>query len=118
MATQSDAPLRWESLGGAISLLRLWQDSKAFPQLSIMRVSNSDYLKFSQDPLGFMKFVNQQRVFSKHVIEAGPWVTLSSVAPKNEPPDWVLMLLHGKMSTMLVAALPQLIQEEAGRVKK
>jgi hypothetical protein len=42
------------------------------------------------------------------VIEAGPWVTLSSAGEKNDPPNWDLMLSHGRTSTMIVAALPQL----------
>jgi hypothetical protein len=35
------------------------------------------------------------------------------VDQKDASPDWVLTMVHGKRSTMIVAALPQLKQEEA-----
>jgi hypothetical protein len=107
--------LQWKNVGGK-QVLRLWQleGTDEFPQISVLRLSNANYLKFSQNPKGFMKFVNEHRVFSKDVIIAGPWVSLSSVDQKDGPSDWVLMLVHGKMSTMIVAALPQLKQEGAG----
>jgi hypothetical protein len=112
------ASLQWKDLGSERLLLQLWQmDGKEeYPQVCILRVSNSEYVKFSQDPKGFMKFVNDQHVFSKPVILAGPWVSLSSVDPDDRQPDWVLTMVHGKMSTMIVAAVPQLKMQKAERV--
>jgi hypothetical protein len=113
-AARSDASLQWESVDGT-QVLRIWQvdGASVYPQIAVLRVSNFTYLKFSQDPKGFVKFVNAHKVFSKDVLVAGPWVALSSVDQKDDPPDWVLTLVHGKMSTMIVAALPQLKQEDA-----
>jgi hypothetical protein len=109
------APLEWEKLRDGVQVLRIWQleGTSVYPQVSVLRVSNAEYLKFFQDPKGFMKFVNANKVFSKDVIVAGPWVTLSSYNPKSpkEDPDWVLTLVHGKLSYMIVSALPQLTQE-------
>jgi len=65
-----------------------------------------------QDPKKFVKFVNVNKFFSKDVITAGPWVTLSSVEQDEDSPDWLLTLLHGKMSTMIVSALPELKMEK------
>lgn len=111
---RSEAPLKWQNVEAG-QVVRLWQleGPTAYPQVSVMRVSNSQYLKFSQNPRAFMEFVNQKKVFSKAVIEAGPWVTLSSVDQQGAPLEWVLTLLHGKRSTLIVAALPELKQEEA-----
>jgi hypothetical protein len=83
-----------------------------------MRISDATYLKFFQDPQGFLKFVNANKVFSKDVIVAGPWVTLSSYVPKGQTSGWLLTLYHGKLSTMLVSALPSLKQEEAAAKEK
>ncbi|MGB2899459.1 MAG: hypothetical protein WBB89_09350 [Candidatus Acidiferrum sp.] len=109
------APLEWEKLRDGVQMLRVWQleDPKAYPQISVLRVSNAEYLKFFQDPQGFVKFVNANKVFPKDVKVAGPWVTLSSYNPNNpnDDPDWVLTLVHGKLSYMVVSALPQLTQE-------
>jgi|ERR1700730_8866094 hypothetical protein len=107
---QSDAYPQWENEGGEL-VLRLWQADQ-YPQIALLKVSNASFLKFFQDPNGFMDFVNQYQVFSKAVIVAGPWVSLSSVDPKDQQPDWVLTLIHGKMSTMIVSALPQLKLED------
>jgi hypothetical protein len=106
--------MQWEKVNGT-QVMRIWQveGKDIWPQISVLRVSNATYLKFSQDPKGFMKFVNEQKVFSKDVIVAGPWVSLSSVDQKDASPDWVLTMVHGKRSTIIVAALPQLKQEEA-----
>ena len=59
-----------------------------------------------------MKFVNANTIFPKPVEVAGPWVTLSSYNPKSpkDDADWVLTLVHGKLSYMVVSALPQLNQ--------
>jgi hypothetical protein len=94
-------------------MLRVWQleGEKLYPQVAVLRVSNAEYLKFFQDPQGFLKFVNANKVFSKDVIVAGPWVSLASYVPKDETSGWLLTLYHGKLSTMLVSALPQLVQE-------
>lgn len=108
------APLRLEKLGDGTQLLRVWrlEGEEKYPQVSVLRVSNATYLKFFQDPQGFLKYVNENKVFSKEVIVAGPWVTLSSYVPKDETSGWLLTLYHGKLSTMLVSALPSLKQEE------
>jgi len=107
-------PVQWEKLGEDVQVLRVWQleGTSAYPQVSVLRVSDATYLKFFQDPQGFLKFVNANKVFSKDVIVAGPWVTLSSYVPQGQTSGWLLTLYHGKLSTMLVSALPSLIQEE------
>jgi hypothetical protein len=112
---RSDVSVKWENVDGP-QALRVWQleGPNIYPQISVLRVSNDAYLKFSQDPKSFMNFVNAHKVFSKDVIVAGPWVSLSSVDQKSNPPDWVLTIVHGKKSTMIVSALPQLKQEDPG----
>lgn len=111
---KADVSIQWENVDG-VHILRSWQleGASSWPQTAIMRMSNDQYLRFSQDPNGFMAFVNEQKVFSKDVIEAGPWVTLSSVHQQGAPTGWLLTLYHGKMSTMIVSALPQLQLEYA-----
>lgn len=108
--------LKWESLRDDTQVLRVWEldGESAYPQISVLRVSNAAYSEFSQDPKGFMKFVNLHQVFPKAVIVSGPWVSLSSVDQKADQPGWVLTLIHGKLSTMIVAAMPQLMQEYGG----
>jgi len=105
----------WKKLRDGVQVLKIWQLEEAdkYPQISVLRVSNAEYLKFFQDPKGFVNFVNANQVFPKPVNVAGPWVTLSSYNPKNpkDDPDWVLTLVHGKLSYMIVSALPQLTQE-------
>jgi len=112
---QSDRSLQWENVGDA-QVLKVWQleGPKVWPQIAVLRMSNSEYLKFSQAPRAFMDFVNEHKIFFQRVIVAGSWVSLSSLGQKNEPPDWVLILVHGKQSTMIVAALPQLKEEHPG----
>ena len=114
-AQQTQQTPQWEKLGEDVQVLRVWQleGANAYPQVSVLRVSDATYLKFFQDPQGFLKFVNANKVFSKDVIVAGPWVTLSSYVPKGQTSGWLLTLYHGKLSTMLVSALPSLKQEEA-----
>ena len=101
--------LKWQKIDD-IQVLKVWQleGKDVWPQISILRVSNATYLKYLQNPKGLMDFVNQNKIFSKPVIEAGPWVTLSSAGEKDDPPDWDLTLMHGKLSSMIVSALPQL----------
>jgi hypothetical protein len=115
VAARSDVSIKWENVDGR-QVLRVWQleGPNIYPQISVLRVSNDAYLKFSQDPKGFMNFVNAHKVFSKDVIVAGPWVSLSSVDQRSNPPDWVLTIVHGKKSTMIVSALPQLKHEDSG----
>lgn len=93
-------------------MMKVWEveGKDVWPQIVILRVSNAAYLKFFQNPRGFMEFVNAKRFFSQPVIVAGPWVTLSSADQKLEPIKWVLTLAHKKESTMYVAALPLLQQ--------
>ena len=100
---------KWEKADD-IQVLKLWEleGAKVFPQVSILRVSNERYRKFFENPKGFGEFVNQHKIFSKDVITAGPWMTLSSVEQQADPPGWVLTALHGHMSTAVVSALPLL----------
>jgi hypothetical protein len=93
-----------------MQVLKVWQleGQDVWPQISILRVSNATYLKYLQNPKGLVDFVNQNNIFSKAVIQAGPWVTLSSAGEKDGSPDWDLTLMHGKLSSMIVSALPQL----------
>jgi hypothetical protein len=105
--------LKWEKLRDGMELLKVWEleGPSAYPQVSVLRVSNAAYQEFSRDPKEFMKFVNQHQIFPKAVIVSGPWVTLSAIDQKADHPGWILTLLHGKRSTMIVSALPQLMQE-------
>jgi hypothetical protein len=111
--TTAKSSIQWETVDGS-QVLRLWQleGPKLWPQTTIMRVSNPTYQKYFQDPKKFVQFVNAHKFFSKDVITAGPWVTLSSVQQDVDSPNWVLTLMHGKSSTLIVSALPQLITEE------
>jgi hypothetical protein len=102
--TKSKATLRWTEVD-EIPVLKLWQDPDQYPQTAVMTVSGSEYLKFSEDPKGFMKFVNDHHIFPKPVNFAGPWVSLSSVDQQNVSSEWVLTLGHGRRSTMTVTAL-------------
>src|SRR5215470_10506578 len=85
------------------------EDEDKFPQVTILRVTNATYIKLLQDPQSLMEFVNKHKMFAKDVIQVGPWVSLSSVGKEQPPKCWVLTLLHGKLSTMLVSALPQIM---------
>lgn len=110
-----DGHLQWENVAST-QVLKVWElDGKpreaVYPQICVMRISNSDYLRFAHDHKGFKQFVNDHQIFSKKIIVAGPWVSLSSVDGKRVPPDWILTMVHGKMSTMIVSALPQLKRE-------
>jgi hypothetical protein len=109
----------WKKVSGT-EVMRIWQaeGKHVWPQIAVLRVSNAQYLNFSQDAKGFMKFVNANRVFSKPVIIAGPWVSLSSVDPKDASSDWVIVAVHGKTSRMIVAALPQLEKKKASSTKR
>lgn len=106
-----EATLQWTEVD-KIPVLKLWQDPDQYPQTVVMTVSHSDYLKFSKDHEGFMKFVNDHHLFSKPVIFAGPWVSLSSLDVKREPCEWMLLAGHGHKSTMTVAALQKLKDED------
>jgi len=99
--------------------MKVWEveGKDVWPQIVILRVTNATYLKFFQDPRGFMKFVNAKNLFSQPVIIAGPWVALASADQKLDPIKWVLTMVHKKESTMYVAALP-LLQQEAASSKK
>jgi hypothetical protein len=105
---------KWEKLRNDTEVLKLWvlDGPEAYPQVSVLRVSNEAYLEFSRDPKKFMKFVNLHQIFPKAVIVSGPWVSLSSVDQKADQPGWVLTVVHGKMSSIIVSALPQLMQED------
>jgi hypothetical protein len=105
------ATLQWTEVD-EIPILKLWQDPSQYPQTVVMTVSHAEYLKFSKDPNGFMKFVNEHDVFSKPVIFAGPWVSLSSLEQEGGPSEWVLTLGHGHRSTLTVAALQKLKDED------
>lgn len=113
-------PLKWHKLKEGVEILKVWEleGKDAYPQLALVRVSNDDYFKFSKDPKGFMSFVNTNKVFSKDVVVSGPWVTLSAIDQKADQLGWVLTLLHGKLSWLIVSALPQLLQEYDDRKAK
>jgi hypothetical protein len=100
---------KWERVED-VRVLRVWQfeDEDKFPQVTILRVTNTVYIRLLQDPQSLMTFVNRHKMFAKDVIKVGPWVSLSSVEQES-PKCWVLTLLHGKQSTMLVSALPQIM---------
>jgi len=103
--------MKWEKLDAdGTQVMRVWEEEGAnvWPQIAVLRLTNATYLRFSRDPNAFMGFVNAHNVFSKPIIVAGPWVSLSSIDPKNDSPDWVLTAVHKIKSTMIVAALPQL----------
>jgi hypothetical protein len=108
------ATLEWE-LADGIQVMSLWkvEGPSVWPQIAVLRMSNDNYLKFFQDPKGFMKFVNDQKVFSKDVIEVGPWVSLSSVDAKDNSPDWALTVAHKAHSRIFVSALPLIKPEDA-----
>jgi hypothetical protein len=97
--------LKWEKLRAGTEVLKVWvlDGPRVYPQVAVLRVSNAAYLEFSRDPKRFMKFVNLHQIFPKPVIVSGPWVSLSSIDQKA--------VVHGKMSSMIVSALPQLMQE-------
>jgi hypothetical protein len=94
-----------------MEVLKVWQleGETVWPQVVIARLSNSQYQKFSDDPEAFMNFVNDNNFYPIAVIKAGPWVTLSSVDGQAEPKEWLLTLMHGKQSTLIVSALPKLV---------
>jgi len=99
-----------------MEVLKVWEleGPDAYPQVSVLRVSNDVYFEFSRDPKEFMRFVNLHEIFPKAVIVSGPWVSLSAIDQKADQPGWILTLVHGKLSTMIVSALPQLMQEYTG----
>jgi hypothetical protein len=106
--------MKWQTVGAdGTQVMKVWEveGKDVWPQIVILRVSNAIYLKFLQDPRGFMKYVNERKLFSQDVIVPGPWVSLSSLDQKLDPTIWALTLMHKKQSTMYVAALPQLQQE-------
>ena len=103
---RAKASIQWETVDGS-RVLRLWQveGPQSWPQITVMRVSNATYQKYFQDPKKFVKFVNVNKFFSKDVITAGPWVTLSvgvaAEVPGNDVgPDWIL----GRADQALYAA--------------
>lgn len=111
ITAELEAISHWTEADG-IPVLKFWENPKEFPQTIVMKVSHSQYLKFSKDPEGFMKFVNDNHLFGKPVVFAGPWMSISSVGQRDEPSGWFLLAGHGKQSTMIVAALPELNNED------
>jgi hypothetical protein len=104
---------KWKILKEGMEVLKVWEleGPDAYPQVSVLRVSNAVYFEFSRDPKEFMKFINLHEIFPKAVIVSGPWVSLSAIDQKADQPGWILTLVHGKLSTVIVSALPQLMQE-------
>ena len=100
---------RWEKVH-SLEVLKVWElHGRKWPQVTIVRISNANYIKFLQDPKAFMEFVNKNKFFTKDVIKAGPWVSLSSVDEERPDPNcWILTLMHGKASSLIVSALPEL----------
>ena len=103
----------WDDLAHGVKVLRVWQlgPPDTWPQEALMEMPNDVYRQYSQDPQGFMGFVNNSKVFSKDIILAGPWVTLSSFDGKGVSSDWIITMVHGKRSWMVVSALPKLMQD-------
>ncbi|MBV8051436.1 MAG: hypothetical protein JOZ80_09620 [Acidobacteriaceae bacterium] len=102
-------PVEWQVVDG-IPVLKVWElnPHDEFPEISILKLTNEEYQKFAKHPKGFVEFVNKHKIFSKPVIVAGPWVTLSSVEEEPETHGWILTGVHGKLSTLIISALPQL----------
>jgi len=107
-AAQTDLYPRWENVDG-IQVMRVWQveGKDVWPQIAVLRVSNATYLKFSQEPEEFKKFLNKHKVFSIDVIVVTPWKAPPSLNPKDDLADWVLLGVHKPKSTVLIAALRQ-----------
>lgn len=110
-AAEVEVSNEWKKAEG-IPVLRLWDDPDVYPQTAVARMSHSEYLSFSKDRERFMEFVNKNKIFGKDVIFAGPWVSLSSDEFESHPSEWMVTMLHGKKSTIIVAALPQLEEED------
>ena len=111
---EPEESVRWRDVEGTNSkVLKVWELEEhpgvdRWPEIVLLWVSDSDYRKHSHHAKGFMDFVNDHKFFSKPVVIPGPWVTLSSVDEEDPPTDWILMMSHGKRSTMIVSALPKL----------
>jgi hypothetical protein len=107
--THRKESVKWQTIDD-IRLLKVWELNGAdvYPQVAILRVSDEIYEKFSRDPSKLFQFVNKNKVFSKPVKTAGPWVTLSSVEQESDPPEWTLTIIHGHLSGMIVSALPDI----------
>jgi hypothetical protein len=102
-------PLEWRKLTESVDVLKIWELKRGqYPEIATMNVSHDQYLKFSRDPKGFMKFVNVHNIFSKPVVYAASWVTLSAIDQKADQAGWILTLVHGKESWLIVSALPAL----------
>jgi hypothetical protein len=99
--------VKWQMID-EIPVLKIWEldGADVYPQVSILRVSDKEYRKFSKHPKEFIEFINKHQTFSKPVITAGPWVALSSVEQEPDPPCWVLTVVHGHLSTAIVSVLP------------
>ena len=111
----------WKPLG-EMFVLKVWQlenqgGKDVWPEILLLRVTNSDYLKYAHRPKDFKTFLNENHLFSKDVIIVGPWVTLSSADDEPPPQHWILCMEHGKQSTVFVSALPELILEEEKKPK-
>jgi hypothetical protein len=103
--------LKWEKADGT-EVLKVWklEGKELFPQVSLMRVSDADYAKFKEKPESLKQFVNAHQIFSKPIITLGAWISPSGADATGEY-GWTLTLLHGKVSTMLVSALPNFKKE-------
>lgn len=99
--------LKWQVIAG-VGVLRVWQVEGAdkYPQVALLRVTTDDFHKFTHSPPDLRKFVNDNKVFSKSVIEVGPCVALSSVDETGDSAGWVITVLHTLHSRMTVSALP------------
>ena len=116
MNKHMDRQAPWQRLG-EMFVLKVWElenkgGKEVWPEVLLLRVTNSDYQKYAHRPKDFKDFLNQQKLFSKPVIIAGPWVTLASVDDEPPPENWILCVEHGKQSTVIVAALPELVLDE------
>ncbi len=90
-------------------VLKVWElEKNVWPEIALLRVPHQTYLKFFESCDKYMDFLNSNRIFSKDVILIGPWVTVSSVVPNHTATDWVLMMMHGKQSTVATSAIPSI----------
>jgi hypothetical protein len=111
--TSEQSRFKWQTLEDGVRLLQVWKldGPDTYPQVALLRVSIDFYLKYLRDPDSLVGYVNERNVFSKPVICAGPWVGLLSVKGKEYPPKIVITVVHSKRSTMILSAIPDLVED-------
>jgi hypothetical protein len=93
---------KWEMIKDGVWVQRLWSKDE-WPQIAILKLSDDAYREFREDPA---KFINSNKIFPVPVQQpAGPGASLSA---RKEPGGvWLVMLPHGRPSTMYWAAAPE-----------